>query len=46
MFASSVDLTLTAAERQTLAAMLRATTLSTGVARWARVILALAAGAS
>lgn len=46
MFTSSMDLTLSAAERQTLAAMLRATTLSAGVARRARVILALAAGAS
>jgi transposase len=41
-----MDLTLSAAERQTLTAMLRATTLSAGVARRARVILALAAGAS
>ena len=46
MFSSTMALTLSADERAILAGMLRATTISAGLARRARVILALADGAS
>lgn len=46
MFSSTMSLKLSADERQVLAGMLRATTISAGLARRARVILALADGES
>ncbi len=46
MFPVTMDLTLSAADRQVLTGMLRATTLSAGVARRARIVLALADGRS
>lgn len=46
MFTASMDLILSADDRRVLAGMLRATTLSAGLVRRARVILALADGQS
>jgi transposase len=46
MFLATLDLVLSADDRQTLLAMLRATTLAAGVARRARVMLAVADGHS
>jgi transposase len=46
MFSTTMDLMLSPEERQILTGMLRATTLSAGLARRARVILALADGQS
>jgi transposase len=46
MFPVTMDLTLTPEERQLVRGMLRATTLSAGLARRARVVLALANGDS
>lgn len=46
MFTATMELTLTPDERQLLRGMLRATTLAAGLARRARVILALASGES
>ena len=46
MFIATMDLILSAEDRQVLAGMLRATTISAGLARRARVILALADGQS
>jgi transposase len=44
MFSPTMDLTLSAAERQQLEQMLRQTTLSQAIARRVRVVLAVAAG--
>lgn len=44
MFAITMDVTLTAADRQLLAGMLRSTTMPQGLVRRARVIMALADG--
>lgn len=44
MFSATMDLTISAADRQLLLGMLRSTTLSAGIARRARVVLALADG--
>ena len=46
MFSATMDLNLSAADRQLLLGMLRATTLAAGLAKRARVILALAEGRS
>jgi transposase len=46
MFSTAMDLMLSPEERQILTGMLRATTISAGLARRARVILALAEGQS
>ena len=46
MFPTTMDLLLTADDRRVLSGMLRATTISAGLARRARVILALAEGDS
>ena len=46
MFMATMDLILSAEDRRVLAGMLRATTISAGLARRARVILALADGQS
>jgi transposase len=46
MFATTMDLVLSAEDRRVLTGMLRATTISAGLARRARVILALAEGQS
>lgn len=46
MFSSTMDLMLAPDDREILTGMLRATTISAGLARRARVILALADGAS
>lgn len=46
MFFSTMSLTLSAEDRRVLSGMLRATTISAGLARRARVILALADGES
>lgn len=46
MFIATMDLILSAEDRHVLAGMLRATTISAGLARRARVILALADGQS
>jgi transposase len=46
MFTSTMDLMLSADDRRVLTGMLRATTISAGLARRARVILALADGQS
>ena len=42
MFPTTMDLKLSPEDRQVLTGMLRATTLSAGLARRARIILALA----
>ena len=46
MFTTTMELTLSSDDRQILSGMLRATTLSAGLARRARVILAIADGQS
>ncbi len=46
MFTATMDLVLSVEERRILTGMVRATTISAGLARRARVILALADGHS